>query len=67
MADLSKTQIAVARVLAGEKAPTVGKELGISSTAIYQSIKRREGKETCPCCNQIIREGFKLNKKDLAK
>jgi hypothetical protein len=67
MAELSKTQIAVARVLAGEKAPTVGKELGISATAIYSAIKRRKDKTLCPCCGQVVREGFVLNKKAVAK
>jgi hypothetical protein len=58
MTELSKTQIAVARVLAGEKAPTVAKSLGISAAAIYQSIKRRQDKIVCPCCKQIVRDGF---------
>jgi len=37
-------------------------EVGISPAAVYQAIKAREGKNICPCCGQVVREGFELKK-----
>jgi hypothetical protein len=61
--ELSKTQQALIRVANGEKAPTIAKDLGISSAVIYAAMKKRVGKTICPCCGQIVREGFQLAEK----
>jgi DNA-binding phage protein len=58
MTTQSKTMQALARVAQGEKVATVAKDLGISQAAIYAAMKRRTGKEVCPCCGQVVREGF---------
>ena len=34
------------------------KALGINQSAIHRAIKRREDKDICPCCNQVIRNQF---------
>jgi hypothetical protein len=31
------------------------KALGINQSAVHRAIKRREDKNVCPCCNQVIR------------
>lgn len=38
--------------------------VGISQVAISRALKRRRETEspTCPCCNQIVRNGFVINK-----
>ena len=36
----------------------VAKQFGISASAIYRARKRRAGKIICPCCGQVVREGF---------
>ena len=34
------------------------KALGINQSAIHRAIKRREDKDICPHCNQVIRNQF---------
>lgn len=36
----------------------VAKKYGITPGAVYKARKRREGKVICPCCGQVVREGF---------
>jgi predicted transcriptional regulator len=31
------------------------KALGINQSAVHRAIKRREDKDVCPSCNQVIR------------
>ncbi len=61
--ELSKTQQALIRVANGEKPPTIAKDLGISSAVIYAAMKKRIGKTICPCCGQVVREGFNVAEK----
>ena len=58
MTTQSKTMLALDRIAAGEKVAVVAREVGISTAAIYAALKRRDGKNICPCCGQIMREGF---------
>jgi hypothetical protein len=37
--------------------------IGLDSAAVYRAIARRRGKEICPCCSQIVREGFTIESK----
>lgn len=37
---------------------SAAKLFGITPGAVYKARKRREGKVICPCCGQIVREGF---------
>jgi hypothetical protein len=64
MKPISKTQQALLRVANGEKPPTIAKDLGISSAAIYAAMKKREGRVICPCCSQVVREGFAVHAPD---
>jgi hypothetical protein len=34
--------------------------IGLDSAAVYRAIARRRGKQICPCCAQIVREGFTI-------
>lgn len=63
----SKTQAALALVEAGETPNAAANKVGISASAVYRALGRREGKEVCPCCGQIVREGFSINPAVLKK
>jgi len=39
------------------------KATGISSAAVYKAVKARQGKTICPCCGQVVREGFAVKVK----
>jgi len=52
----SRTMLAVDRVeKAGMTVSAAAKALGINQSAIHRAIKRREDKDICPHCNQVIR------------
>ena len=59
---ISRTTQAVRRVHAGESVRDVARDLDISESAIYAQIKRERASERCPCCEQIVRDGFKINR-----
>ena len=62
MTTQSKTMQALDRVEKGETVSAVARDLGISTAAIYAAMKRRAGKQLCPCCGQVVREGFEVKK-----
>lgn len=35
--------------------------VGIQNAAVYQALQRMKGKPICPCCGQIVREGFEID------
>lgn len=63
---MSKTQDAL--LLIREKGLTpyaAAKEVGITPTTLYAALKREEAKkatEICPCCGQVVREGFEIDR-----
>lgn len=58
----SKTMQAVDLVLdQGLTAYAAAKQIGINQSAVHRALARREGKETCPCCGQVLREGFSID------
>lgn len=57
---ISRTAQAVKRVQAGETVRSAARALGISEAAVYAQIKREQGKPICPCCGQIVREGYQV-------
>ena len=59
---ISRTTQAVRRVQAGESVREVARDLDISESAIYAQIKREKARERCPCCDQVVRDGFKINR-----
>lgn len=52
----SRTMLAVDRVEKdGMTVYAAAKALGINQSAVHRAIKRREDKDVCPQCNQVIR------------
>jgi hypothetical protein len=52
----SKTMQAVDLVLdKGMSVYAAAKQIGIQDSAVHKALKRREGKDICPCCNQVIK------------
>lgn len=62
----SKTMQAVDLVLKdGYTAYAAAKEVGINASAVHRALKRREERLICPCCNQVVQEGFYINREVL--
>lgn len=59
---VSKTQQALALVRAGKSVKEAAQEIGIAEATIYIAINRIKGKELCPCCGQVVREGFEIDR-----
>jgi DNA-binding CsgD family transcriptional regulator len=59
---VSKTQQALALVRGGKSVKEAAQEVGIAEATIYIAINRTKGKEQCPCCGQVVREGFEINR-----
>jgi hypothetical protein len=54
---LSKTMQALALVLDdGMTVYAAAKQVGVHESAVHRAIKRREGRDICPHCNQVIRD-----------
>jgi hypothetical protein len=52
----SKTMKALDLVLDdGLTAYAAAKQVGINQSAVHRALKRREGKDLCPSCGQVIR------------
>lgn len=39
--------------------------VGVGNAAVYQALGRIKGKELCPCCGQVVREGFEIDRSAL--
>lgn len=58
----SKTMQAVDLVLnEGLTVYAAAKKIGVNQSAVHRALQRRGDKEICPCCGQVIREGFSLD------
>lgn len=64
---ISKTQQALALVRAGKSVKEAAQEVGIADATVYIAINRTKGKEVCPCCGQVVREGFEVDREVLKK
>lgn len=57
----SKTQQAVELVRRdGINPHTAAHQLGVHPSAVYRALRRAETKPICPCCGQVVREGFEV-------
>lgn len=57
VATVSKTMQALALVLdEGMTVYAASKQVGVNESAVHRALKRREGKDICPYCNQVIRD-----------
>ena len=58
----SKTMQAVELVLdQGLTVYAAAKQVGINQSAVHRALQRREDREICPCCGQVVREGFSID------
>ena len=67
---ISKTQQALALVRQGVPVRVAAEQAGVAEATVYIAINRTKGKELCPCCGQVVREGFEIDRsvlKDLGK
>jgi len=61
----SKTQEALELIQKGMAPYAAAQQVGISASAVYRALERRQDKELCPCCGQVVREGFAVNREVL--
>lgn len=62
----SRTQKAVDLVLKGQLTPhAAAKAQGLNASAVYRALQRAQNRTLCPCCGQVVREGFRVDKKVL--
>lgn len=59
---LSKTQQALRLVSEGFPVKVAAVQSGIAESTLRMAIGRTKGKEQCPCCGQVVREGFEINR-----
>ncbi len=63
MAPLTKTQQALALMESeGISASEAARRTGIKSGTVLYAVMRMKGKEICPCCGQVVREGFEVDR-----
>ena len=55
---LSKTQNGLALVAGGMSPRLAAKEAGIAVSTLRMAMGRIKGRDLCPCCGQVVREGF---------
>ncbi len=58
---LSKTQQALKLVAQGIAVKVAAEQAGIAESKLRMAISRTKGKEQCPCCGQVVREGFEID------
>jgi predicted transcriptional regulator len=45
----------------GMTAYEAASKVGVGNAAVYQALRRTKGKTLCPCCGQVVREGFEVD------
>lgn len=59
---LSKTQQALRLVAQGLAVKAAAEQAGVAESTLRMAMGRTKGKELCPCCGQVVREGFEINR-----
>lgn len=63
MPPLSRTQQALALMDSeGIGATEAARRIGIAPGTVLSAVMRKKGREVCPCCSQVVREGFEVNR-----
>lgn len=63
MSPLSKTQQALALMASeGIGATEAARRVGIKPGTVLSAVMRMKGKEVCPCCGQVVRQGFEIDR-----
>ncbi len=58
---ISKTQSALAMVRDGKSVKEAAAVAGVAEATVYIALNRLKGKTLCPCCGQVVREGFEID------
>ena len=58
---LSKTQQALKLVAQGLAVKVAAERAGVAESTLRVAMGRTKGKEQCPCCGQVVREGFEID------
>ena len=59
----SRTMQAVDLVVSqGLTVYAASKQVKVNAAAVHRALARREGREVCPCCQQVVREGFTIDR-----
>ncbi|PZU39706.1 MAG: hypothetical protein DI574_06875 [Acidovorax sp.] len=58
----SKTQGALELIEKGTTPYAAAQKMGISPSTVYRAMGRRQDKNVCPCCGQVVREGFEIDR-----
>ena len=63
MSPLSKPQQALALLASADiGAREAARRVGIKAGTVLSAVMRMKGKAVCPCCGQVVREGFEINR-----
>lgn len=54
----SRTQQALAMVASGAAVAEAAEACGVAQSTIRVAQSKRQGREICPCCGQVVRVGF---------
>ena len=59
----SRTMQAVDLVVnSGLTVYAASKQVKVDAAAVHRALARREGRDICPCCGQVVREGFAVDR-----
>lgn len=58
----SKTQGALELIEKGTTPYAAAQKMGTSPSTVYRAMGRRQDKNVCPCCGQVVREGFEIDR-----
>lgn len=59
---LSKTQLALSYLQEGMSPKDAAEKAGVAESTLRVAMGKRAGKTICPCCGQVVREGFEINR-----
>lgn len=57
---LSRTQEALKLVSQGVAVKVAATQAGVAESTLRVAMGRAKGKQKCPCCGQVVREGFEI-------
>lgn len=59
----SRTMQAVDLVVnSGLTVYAAAKQVKVNAAAVHRALARRENRDICPCCSQVVREGFSIDR-----
>lgn len=63
----SRTMQALDLIAEGASVRDAARQVCVDPAAVYRALQRREDKTVCPCCGQVLREGFTIDRSVLKK